>query len=194
MRAIPENGRSSSGDMAPGNEAVLSLGGNIGDVVQAFAMAILQLRSHRDIEVRKCSSVWRTPAWGRTDQPDFFNMAVSIATGLLPESLLELCQSIELSAGRTREERWGPRTLDIDIISFGSCNMDTSDLTLPHPLAHERAFVLAPVSEIAPQLMLRGRTVTAWLAALPDKQRPVAGNERFAIDPEASLRLHTLSA
>jgi 2-amino-4-hydroxy-6-hydroxymethyldihydropteridine diphosphokinase len=139
--------------------AALSLGGNVGDVPRAFIKALKALAAG-GAEVAACSSVWRTPPWGKVDQPDFFNIAVLVRTSLDPRALLALCLDIEKSAGRIRAERYGPRTLDIDILTYGDKIIDEPGLTVPHPRMLERAFVLVPLAEIAPETIVEGVDIT----------------------------------
>jgi 2-amino-4-hydroxy-6-hydroxymethyldihydropteridine diphosphokinase len=146
------------------SRAALALGGNVGDVAEAFAMALKALAAHPDVVLVARSSVYRTPPWGVTDQPDFLNMAALVDTQLPPRDLLALCLSIEREGGRVRDLRWGPRRIDIDVITYGDETIDEPDLTVPHPRAAERAFVLAPLAEIAPDLELAGTRVDALLA------------------------------
>ncbi len=148
--------------------AFLSLGGNLGDVARTFAHAVCDLEKQAQSHVLKCSSLWRTKPWGKTDQPDFLNMAVSLSTDLPALELLDFCRALEIKAGRIRHERWGPRPLDIDIIVFGSLEANTEVLTLPHPRAHERAFVLAPLAEIAPDVLLHGKRINDLLHKLQE--------------------------
>ncbi|SEC84039.1 2-amino-4-hydroxy-6-hydroxymethyldihydropteridinediphosphokinase [Beijerinckia sp. 28-YEA-48] len=145
--------------------AVLCLGGNTGDVAQSFAEA-LQALTAGGAAVERRSSVWRTPPWGKTDQPDFRNIAVIVRTDLSPRALLDLCLAIEHQAGRVRLERWGPRTLDIDILTYGDAVTDEPGLTIPHPRMLERAFVLAPLAEIAPEMVVAGVKVSDALQAI----------------------------
>ncbi len=140
-------------------DATLGFGGNLGDPVVAFAAALARLGNHPGIAVTAFSSVWRTAPWGKLDQPEFLNMAVRLETGLGPEALLELCLAIERESGRERRERWGPRTLDIDILTYGGQAIDRPGLQVPHPRIAERGFVLAPLAEIAPELLIRGKSV-----------------------------------
>ena len=112
----------------------------------------------------KESAIYRTPPWGKTDQPDFLNMAAEIETDLSAHELLDLCLTIERASGRVREERWGPRTIDLDMIAYGDDVIADERLTVPHPHAHERAFVLAPMADLAPDLMIAGKSVRDWLA------------------------------
>ena len=132
--------------------AWLSLGANIGDPVAQLADAIARLDAHNDIRVAAQSTVIRTKAWGKTDQPDFANMAATVETGLLPIDLLHVCLDIEREMGRVRHEVWGPRLIDIDLIAYERTEMDTAKLSLPHRFAHERDFVLTPLREIAPDI------------------------------------------
>ena len=146
--------------------ATLTLGGNEGDVMNAFRLALDSLAATPGVEVVARSRVWRTPPWGKTDQPDFLNMAATLRTRLSARALLERCQDIEREGGRQRHERWGPRTLDIDIITFGDAAIDEPDLVVPHPRAAERAFVLAPLAEIVPDARIAGARVADLLARL----------------------------
>lgn len=130
--------------------AWLSLGANIGDPQAQLAEAVERLDRHPRITVVNRSNVLTTKPWGKTDQPDFANMAVTVETGLAPEALLDACLEIERTMGRERIEVWGPRLIDIDIIAYERLIQATSRLTLPHKFAHERAFVLDPLREIDP--------------------------------------------
>ncbi|WP_370674890.1 2-amino-4-hydroxy-6-hydroxymethyldihydropteridine diphosphokinase [Pleomorphomonas sp. PLEO] len=153
--------------------AALSLGGNIGDVQATIANA-LDLLETAGVDVVARSSNYRTRPWGKTDQPDFTNVSAVVETTLPPLELLTICLEVERQLGRVRHERWGPRVIDIDIAAYEGVRMDTPELTLPHRHAHERGFVLIPLAEIAPDLLIGDRTV-AELAA------------RFANDPIEKL-------
>jgi 2-amino-4-hydroxy-6-hydroxymethyldihydropteridine diphosphokinase len=145
-------------------EAALSLGGNVGDVGQAFLFALKGLAEAPGVTLLRASSIYATPPWGRLDQPPFLNMAAIVETDLPALALLALCLDIERGMGRQRLERWGPRTLDIDILTYGEATIDAPDLKVPHPRMAERAFVLAPLAEIAPRLRIAGREIEEWLA------------------------------
>ena len=132
--------------------AWLSLGANIGDPDRQLAQAVALLRANPDITVTAWSDVIVTPPWGKADQPDFHNMAAGIETSLSPRELLDACLAIEVQLGRRRRERWGPRLIDIDIIAYERLEIDLPGLTLPHPRAHERDFVLTPLRQIAPEV------------------------------------------
>ncbi|MGD1038451.1 MAG: 2-amino-4-hydroxy-6-hydroxymethyldihydropteridine diphosphokinase [Roseiarcus sp.] len=164
----------------PSVEAFLGLGGNIGDVAAAFVDALGRLADAPGVKLARASSVYRTPPWGKVDQPSFLNMAALVETTLPARALLALCLDIERAMGRRRLERWGPRTLDIDVLTYGGTAIDEADVKIPHPHIAERAFVLAPLAEIAPHLRIGGREVREWLA-LADR----AGIE---VDAEASAR------
>jgi 2-amino-4-hydroxy-6-hydroxymethyldihydropteridine diphosphokinase len=130
------------------SKAWLSLGANIGDPPAQLAEAIRRIGEHPDITVVAQSSVLITKPWGKTDQPDFANIAISIETTLKPIDLLDVLLGIELSMGRVRDEVWGPRLIDIDIIAYDRIELKIPRLTLPHPYAHERSFVLDPLRQI----------------------------------------------
>ena len=130
--------------------AWLSLGANIGNPTAQLAEAVLRLDVHPLITLESQSSVITTKAWGKTDQPDFVNMALALSTSLYPLELLDVLQAIELDMGRQRIEVWGPRLIDIDIIAYDRLVLISPRLTLPHPHAHLRDFVLDPLREIAP--------------------------------------------
>ena len=150
-------------------EAALGLGGNLGDPVAAFAAALTRLKLHPDITLVRPSSVYRTAPWGKLDQPEFLNMAVLVETSLPARALLDLCLDLEREGGRERRERWGPRTIDIDILTYGGQTIDEPGLQVPHPRITERAFVLAPLAEIAPGLVIGGRAVAVLLEAVTDE-------------------------
>ena len=133
-------------------QAWLSLGANIGDPPAQLARAIAHIAANPQITVTKQSSMLITKPWGKTDQPDFANMAIEISTTLQPVALLDVLLGIELAMGRVRDIVWGPRLIDIDIIAYDRLLLSTPRLKLPHPHAHEREFVLDPLREIAPDI------------------------------------------
>lgn len=167
-------------------EAALGLGGNLGDPVAAFAHALSRLARHPEISAVRPSSVYRTAPWGKLDQPEFLNMAVLVETELPARALLDLCLDLEREGGRERRERWGPRTLDIDILTYGREIIDEPGLQVPHPRIAERAFVLAPLAEIAPGLTVEGQGVSQLLEAVMD--------ETIRRDSFATDRLRAASA
>ncbi|WP_244523014.1 2-amino-4-hydroxy-6-hydroxymethyldihydropteridine diphosphokinase [Devosia sp. YR412] len=132
------------------------MGANIGDPPAQLAEALRRIDAEEHVHITKRSSVIITKAWGKTDQPDFANMAIEVETSLKPLELLDVLQAIELAMGRVRKEVWGPRLIDIDILAYDQIEMISPRLTLPHPYAHEREFVLNPLAEISP-------SVNQWL-------------------------------
>ena len=146
--------------------AWLGLGGNIGDVKQALLQALRAFESQTNITLANVAPLYKTPPWGVEDQPWFLNCCAEITTSLSPEALLEVCQEAEKEGKRERIQRWGPRTIDIDIIAFEGIEQIEQRLTIPHPRATERAFVMVPLAHIAPELMLQGQTVRQWADSL----------------------------
>jgi 2-amino-4-hydroxy-6-hydroxymethyldihydropteridine diphosphokinase len=147
-----------------GTAAFIGLGGNVGDAAGAMRAAIGLLEADYDTDVIAVSSLYRTPPWGRTDQPDFLNAAVAVETRRGARQLLELCLHIETALHRVRAERWGPRTIDLDLLVYGDTAIDEPGLQVPHPRLTERAFVLVPLAELAPDLRVSGLPVAEWLA------------------------------
>ncbi|WP_410010972.1 2-amino-4-hydroxy-6-hydroxymethyldihydropteridine diphosphokinase [Rhizobium sp. NRK18] len=146
--------------------ATLGLGGNIGDPPHAMAEALRAIDAREDTSVVAVSKLYRTPPWGKTDQPDFFNACALIKTRLAADQLLELCLSTELDMKRVRVERWGPRTIDIDILTYGDLEISSKPLEIPHPRMTERGFVLLPLADIAADLTVSGKSVGDWLAGV----------------------------
>jgi len=147
--------------------AYLSLGGNLGDPRRQMAEALQVLEAEPGHSVLDVSPLYRTPPWGKTDQPDFLNACAAIFTTLSPTAFLTLCLDVEQRLHRRRGERWGPRTIDLDILDFGGQIVAEEALQLPHPRMLDRAFVLLPLSRIAPDLRIAGRTIGSWLAEVP---------------------------
>lgn len=150
----------------PNSTVYLSLGGNLGDPAKSMGAALRMLDANADTRVTGVSSLYRTPPWGKLDQPDFLNAAAGLSTRLSPRALLDLCLDAERKLKRVREERWGPRLIDIDILVFGDRVIHETGLEVPHPRMLERAFVLAPLAEIAPDLVVSGRSITDRLVAV----------------------------
>lgn len=146
--------------------AYLGLGSNIGDKAGTIAEAIRRLAATPGIRLVARSGDYRTPPWGDTDQDWFLNAAVAIETTLSPHELLEAGLSIETALGRVRERRWGPRVIDIDVLSYAGATISDERLVLPHRYVRERAFVLVPLAEIAPDLAIGPETVAEALAKL----------------------------
>ncbi|MGI6298996.1 MAG: 2-amino-4-hydroxy-6-hydroxymethyldihydropteridine diphosphokinase [Saccharofermentanales bacterium] len=129
-------------------EAYLSLGSNQGDRLEHMQAAVLLLASEPTIEIVRVSSLYESEPWGFTEQANFFNAVIWIRTTLSPYDLLDICLKIERQQNRVRTMHWGPRTLDIDILTYDELRLDTKRLTLPHPRMQERDFVLVPLAEI----------------------------------------------
>ncbi len=143
--------------------AVLGLGANLGDRRANLAAALDRLSEDADIVVEAVSALYETPPWGKTDQPAFLNAAARIETSLAPRALLEVILDVERRLGRERGERWGPRPIDIDILLFGTAEIDEPGLQVPHPRLHERAFALAPLVDVLPDAEVAGRPAAEWL-------------------------------
>jgi 2-amino-4-hydroxy-6-hydroxymethyldihydropteridine diphosphokinase len=162
--------------LSPAEEEVLiGLGGNIGDPLGAMRHALESIGGHMNCRVLRVSSVWKTPPWGVTDQPDFLNACAAIETTLAPHAFLKFCLSVEQQLKRVRDLRWGPRSIDLDILFFGKRIINEPGLIVPHPRFAERAFVLVPLAEIAPVRLYHGQTIDA-LAARSD----ATGMSKFA--------------
>lgn len=147
----------------------LALGSNLADPLHQVQSALNALAALPDTTLVATSSLYRTPPYGPPDQPDFLNAAVALDTALAAETLLDHTQRIELEQGRVRKaHRWGPRTLDLDIMLFGEQTLSTPRLTVPHYDMHNRAFMLLPLLEIAPDLTLPNGTRIADLLATLD--------------------------
>ncbi len=155
---------------------LIALGGNVGDVRQTFRKAIANICGMAQAGLLARSSDYATPPWGEENQARFINACIEIDTGLDPHALLYTLHRIEKKFGRDRgtEQRWGPRTLDLDLIAYDDAVLDRPELTLPHPRLFERAFVLVPLAEIAPDRVIAGRTPAEALADIS-----TAGIERL---------------
>ncbi len=143
-----------------------------------MADALRRLDGRDDCRVMEVSRLYRTPPWGKTDQADFYNCCAAVETSLGPQALLDACLDIERDMKRVRLERWGPRTIDIDILTFGDVQLETDDLTIPHPRMTERAFVLMPLADFAGDLLVGGRRVADWLADADGAGIAVANENR----------------
>lgn len=136
----------------------VGLGANLGDAQAAVRSGIDALSKLRSTRLLRASRLYRTPAWGLSGQPDFINAVAMLETALPPPELLEELLAIERQAGRNRGQglRWGPRTLDLDVLLYGDRIIDEPGLNVPHPHLHERAFALVPLLEIAPDVSIPG--------------------------------------
>lgn len=146
----------------------IGLGANLGPVVQTLRAARLALRSLARGPLVVSPLVWSAP-WGRGDQPNFLNQIVGLRPRLGPTETLRHLRAVEDAHGRQREEPWGPRTLDLDVLSWPGVVMDGPELRLPHPYLHQRRFVLMPWAAVAPAVVVPGLgTIAELLAACPD--------------------------
>lgn len=154
------------------NSAFIALGSNIGNRYGNLTKAIETLAGYSDIQLVNCSSVYETDPVGYVEQDLFLNMVIEIKTALNATQLLERCLKVESELGRKREKRWGPRTIDLDILTFNQENIETEKLIVPHPRMMERAFVMVPLLEIKPDFHLMGmeKSNAAWLNELPDRE------------------------
>jgi 2-amino-4-hydroxy-6-hydroxymethyldihydropteridine diphosphokinase len=157
-------------------DVLIALGGNVGDVRATFQKAIAHICGMAQAALKARSSDYATAPWGEENQPRFVNACIEIETSLDPHALLFTLHKIEQKFGRDRskEQRWGPRSLDLDLIAYDDVELDKPELTLPHPRLFERAFVLVPLAEIAPDRLIAGRRVKDALAQLS-----AAGIERL---------------
>jgi 2-amino-4-hydroxy-6-hydroxymethyldihydropteridine diphosphokinase len=165
----------------------IGLGSNQGDQQGNLRRAVEAVARLPDTRVVEVSSIYKTEPVGKTGQPEFLNLAAELETGLEPGRLLESLLKIEETLGRRRGERWGPRTIDLDILYFGQRIVGQPDLIIPHPRAHQRAFVLEPLAELAPELVdpVTGKTIAEMLAGM---DRRGQGVEKAAGLPSPLLR------
>ncbi len=149
--------------------AHIALGSNLGDRAGHLAAALVALQRDAAVRVVAESAVYETAPVGGPPQPDYLNMVVAVDTSLAPEPLLDRCLAIEAEQGRVRRERWGARTLDLDLLDCGGVRVAGERLVLPHPRLAERAFVLVPLAEIAPELVFGADGNVGALAARCDR-------------------------
>ena len=153
------------------SKAYLGLGTNIGDRLNYLNQACILLNSYDDITITNKSSIYETKAWGYTEQNDFLNMCIEIKTRLNPQNLLKICNEVEQKLNRERIIRWGPRTIDIDILFFNDIILHEENLDIPHPRITERAFVLIPLMDINPNLNVKNKSIKEHLKALTKEER-----------------------
>ncbi|VAW13875.1 2-amino-4-hydroxy-6-hydroxymethyldihydropteridinepyrophosphokinase [hydrothermal vent metagenome] len=145
-------------------QAWLGLGANIGNPPAQLEEALLRLDQHAQIIIGKRSSLLFNPPWGNKEQNRFLNQVVEVQTSLSAQDLLAACLTIEADMGRIRGEKWGPRLIDIDLIAYQRLEITSENLSLPHPFAHERQFVMSPLREIAPD-------TASWILQLAEQKR-----------------------
>ena len=161
--SLPTMAEASTGSRS---RAYLGLGSNLGDKRGMLDEAAARLGATPGVTVVARSGYYRTPPWGDTHQDWFLNAALALDTELPPHGLLSVCLGIERALGRVRERKWGPRSIDIDLLTYEGATIRDPDLVLPHPHLLERAFVLAPLAEIAPDLAVFGVPIADALAQL----------------------------
>jgi 2-amino-4-hydroxy-6-hydroxymethyldihydropteridine diphosphokinase len=158
-------------------EALIALGGNVGDARERLDRAVTAFCDGNLVRLLARSSDYSTPPWGVEEQPRFVNLCLRVETALPPRALLSRAQEVERAFGREREKerRWGPRPVDIDLLAYDDTALSAPDLVLPHPRLFERAFVLVPLAEIAPERVIAGRRVRDAVAQVDG-----AGIEKLA--------------
>jgi len=158
-------------------DVLLGLGGNIGDVRTTLDRAVAAFCDGTDVRLLAQSSDYATPPWGVLDQPPFVNRCIAVDSSLTPRALLDRALTVERSLGRdrSREQRWGPRAIDIDLLAYDDVAIEEPGLALPHPRLFERAFVLVPLAEIVPDRVIAGVRIRDALARLDTR-----GIERLA--------------
>lgn len=150
-------------------QAFIGLGSNQDTPVAQLDDAVSRLQRWSGISLLAVSGYYGSAPVGPQDQPDFVNAVAEISTSLSPHDLLQALQKMEAQQGRVRTEHWGPRTLDLDILLYGDATIDEPDLTVPHPELLNRLFVLAPLMDLAPDLVLAGHDLDFWADRLPDQ-------------------------
>jgi 2-amino-4-hydroxy-6-hydroxymethyldihydropteridine diphosphokinase len=156
--------------------AALGLGSNLGDRLSYIESALATIAVTPGVTVVGVSPFVESVAVGGPDQPDYLNAVVVIDTVVSAEGLLALARCCEAHAQRVRDELWGPRTLDVDVLAYGEVTSDDAELTLPHPRATQRAFVMLPWATVDPEFMVAGRAVAEWATQLDDRGiRPMTG-------------------
>lgn len=152
--------------------AYVALGANLGDRLGTLREAVRRIDATRGLAVLRASSVWETAAVG-PPQPDYLNAVIEIDACKTPRAHLGRLHQVERELGRVRdpEARWGPRTIDLDLLWQGGLRLHGAVLELPHPRIAERSFVLAPLAELAPSLLVGARSIDAWLASRPEAER-----------------------
>lgn len=153
-------------DATPAFDCLVALGSNLGDKAANIDRAIALLTETGDVRLIARSRDYATEPWGKTDQDWFVNAAIAVATELAPRELLARCKEIERRMGRATTEKWGPRIIDLDLLVYRGVDMAGDDLVLPHPHIGARAFVLAPLMDLAPDLVIRGKSVRALYDAV----------------------------
>jgi 2-amino-4-hydroxy-6-hydroxymethyldihydropteridine diphosphokinase len=165
-------------------DATLGLGSNIGDKVGNIARAIALLTADGAIKLVRKSRDYNSPPWGILEQESFVNACIAVATKLSPHDVLKRCQKVETEMGRVRHQKWGPRIIDVDILTYRAEELNDPDLVIPHPFIASRAFVLLPLLEIAPDLTIEGVRLTNLIASADiNGVTPLPGAQQKHRDP-----------
>ncbi|SCG96447.1 MULTISPECIES: 2-amino-4-hydroxy-6-hydroxymethyldihydropteridine diphosphokinase [unclassified Romboutsia] len=167
------------------NISYLGLGTNMGDRLGYILKACELIDTHENVKITKKSKIYETKAWGYTDQADFLNVCLEVQTNLDEYELLNLCQDIEQKLNRKRIIRWGPRTIDVDILFFNDKISNDENLLLPHPRIQDRAFVLIPLMDLNSKLLINGKTIDIHLNSLTKDQREEV--KEFTIDEKDTI-------
>ncbi|MBL0849008.1 MAG: 2-amino-4-hydroxy-6-hydroxymethyldihydropteridine diphosphokinase [Candidatus Liberibacter ctenarytainae] len=141
----------------------IGIGSNIGHKKHYISCALRLIHSHGECELVSVSSLYQTIPWGKTDQDFFLNAVALVKTSVSPENLLDILISIENDLDRKRNELWGPRTIDLDILLHGDYSLSTDRLTIPHPYMTQRAFVMVPLSDVSPHILIDGLSIENWV-------------------------------
>lgn len=149
-------------------DATIGLGSNIGDKAANIDRAIALLTEDGAISLVKASRKFRSAPWGVAEQDWFVNACIGVRTRLDAHALLKRCQQVEADMGRVRLLKWGPRVIDVDVLTYGAQRINDPDLIVPHPFIAERSFVLLPLKDVAPDIEIDGKSLDAMLAALGD--------------------------
>lgn len=161
----------------PAFDATIGLGSNIGDkaanIDKAIALLTKEGPAGGSVRLVKASRKYRSSPWGVTDQDWFVNACISVATELSAHELLTRCQHVEIEMGRVRRQKWGPRLIDVDILTYRDSVIRETDLIVPHPLIAERSFVLIPLKDVAPETHINGKSLDDLIRALGDKETVV---------------------
>ena len=164
------------------SKSYLGLGTNIGDRIRYINEALKILNSNPNINITKKSKLYETKAWGYKEQADFLNMCIEIETSLNPYELLNACQGVEKDLNRERKIRWGPRTIDVDILFFNDIILQEENLEIPHPRIKERAVVLIPLIDLNDKLKIDNISINEYLKSLTTEEREEVkefiGNEK----------------
>ena len=152
------------------NKAYLGLGTNMGDKQAYLKEACKIISDNPNINIVKISKIYKTKAWGYTNQDDFLNICIEVDTNLSPGELLEVCHEVENKLNRVRVIRWGPRTIDVDILFFNNIISTDENLILPHPRIKERAFVLIPLMDLNKELVIDNKTISYYLSNLEKEE------------------------